>query len=278
MELRITTLIENNPDDQNKLHYEHGLSLLIEIDGKRILFDTGQSGDFIQNSNKLNQDLTNLDYLLLSHGHYDHSGGFQKFVKEIHKVPQLIVGEEFFKPKYKKVSQNEYKFNGNSFDEEFIEQKNINLKKVYDEMENLTEHTFIFHHFRRNNDFEQRNSKFFIKVNSSYIPDDFDDEISLGIKTHKGLVVIVGCSHIGVINILGTIYEKVKMPIYAVIGGTHLVEADEVRIQKTIEAMRNFNIQKVAVSHCTGEEGIRCFRQEFKEQFFYNNTGRIIEI
>lgn len=278
MDLRITTLIENNPDDKKELCYEHGLSLLIEADGKRILFDTGQSGDFIKNAIVLNQSLEDLDFAIISHGHYDHSGGFQKFIEEVGKTPQLVVGEEFFRPKYKTISENEYKYNGVSFGEDYISKKGIPLKKVTEDIEYLSEHIIVFHHFKQSNDFEKRNSKFFFKENSTYLPDEFDDEISIGILTKKGLVVIVGCSHVGVVNILTTISERVSSPIYAVIGGTHLVEGDAERIQKTIDSLKNMNIQLVAVSHCTGEEGIRSISHEFKEKFLYNNTGKVIEI
>ena len=278
MELKITTLIENNSDDLGQLLYEHGLSLYIETDGKNILFDTGESGDFIKNAKSLNKSLDKLDYCIISHGHYDHSGGVEKLISEVDKFPQFIVGEEFFKPKYKTVDAPGYKFNGNSFDEEFIAKKHISLRKVKEDMIYLTDHIIVFHHFSRYTDYEKRNSRFYIKENAEYIPDNFDDEISLGIITEKGLVVIVGCSHVGIVNILKTISKRVNIPIYAVIGGTHLIEADEFRMQKTMDAFKEMKIQLIAVSHCTGEEGIRLISEELKEQFLYNNTGKVIEI
>lgn len=278
MELKITTLIENNPDDLGQLLYEHGLSLYIETDGKNILFDTGKSGDFIKNARSLNKNLENLDYCIISHGHYDHSGGVENFISEVKKSPEFIVGEEFFNSKYKIVDATNYKFNGNSFDEEFIVKKQISLRKVREDMVYLTDHIIIFHHFLQCNEFEKRSNRFYRKENNAYIQDDFDDEISLGVITKKGLVVIAGCSHVGIINILKTVSERVNIPIYAVIGGTHLIEADETRIQKTLDAFREMKIQLIAVSHCTGEEGIRLIREEQKEQFLFNNTGKVIEI
>lgn len=275
--IRITTLIENNQDDSRSLYYEHGLSLLIEAYGKRILFDTGQSGDFIQNAGILKQNLKDLDYVIISHGHYDHSGGFKKLV-ESGKVPPLVVGEEFFKPKYKRISSNEYKFNGNSFDESYLKKNQVELIKISQEVYYLTDHLILFHHFKRSNDFEYHNSKFFVREKGSYQPDTFEDEISFGIETEKGLAVIAGCSHAGIINILDTITERSGRPIYAVIGGTHLIEADEKRIQETIKALKNKNIQITAVSHCTGENGILALSQELKEKYVYNNTGNIIEM
>ena len=278
MGLTITTLIENNPDNKGQLLYEHGVSFLIETDGKRILFDTGQSGDFVQNAKVLNKDLNTLDFVIISHGHYDHSGGFRKLLDTVEKVPTIMVGEEFFQPKYKCVSDGDYKYIGNSFDAEFLSKHKIPFKKIVGTMEYLTDYLILFHHFLNRTDFEKRNRKFYIRENSSYIPDEFKDEIALGIVTKKGLVVIVGCSHVGVVNILKTISERVDMPIYAVIGGTHLIDADEVRMQKTIDALKDMKIQLVAVSHCTGEEGICCLRQELKECFLFNNTGNVIEI
>ncbi|MDD3570620.1 MAG: MBL fold metallo-hydrolase, partial [Lachnospiraceae bacterium] len=181
MDLRITTLIENNPDDKKELCFEHGLSLLIEADGKRILFDTGQSGDFIKNATALNQNLENLDFVIISHGHYDHSGGFERLVENVKKVPQVVVGEEFFRQKYKTVSENEYKYNGVSFSEDYLSEKGISLNKVKEDIVYLTQHIMVFHHFKQSNDFEKRNTKFFYKENTHYSPDAFDDEISLGI-------------------------------------------------------------------------------------------------
>jgi 7,8-dihydropterin-6-yl-methyl-4-(beta-D-ribofuranosyl)aminobenzene 5'-phosphate synthase len=278
MELKVTTLIENNPDDLNRLLYEHGLSLYIETEGKKILFDTGKSGDFIENARSLHINLDELDFCLISHGHYDHSGGFRKLVNEVDKLPLLIVGEEFFRPKYKMTDTMEYQYNGNSFDGEFIIKNQISLRKVKEDMTYLTDHIVVFHHFSRHTDYEKRNERFFIKENSNYIPDNFEDEISLGIITEKGLVVIVGCSHAGIINILTTISERVNIPIYAVIGGTHLIEADESRMQKTINALKEMKIKLLAMSHCTGEKGIRFICQELKKQSLYNNTGTIIII
>ena len=278
MEVRITTLIENNMDDHSQLIYEHGLSLYIEADGKKILFDTGESGAFVDNAKSLNIDLQSLDFCIISHGHYDHSGGVKKFISEMKIVPPFVVGDEFFRPKYKTTDVPGFKYNGNSFDEEFMENNQISLRKIKEGVVYLTEKIIVFHHFSRDTDYEKRNNRFFIKEHEEYIPDNFDDEIALGMITKKGLVVIVGCSHVGIVNILKTISKRVTIPIYAVIGGTHLIEADEQRIRHTIEAFKEMDIQLLALSHCTGEEGIRLIREEREEQFLYNNTGNVIEI
>ena len=98
MTLKITTLIENQPDEAGALAFEHGLSLYIEFAGKRLLFDTGQTGAFVDNARKLSVDLATLDAVVLSHGHYDHSGGFARLLPLLPANVPVYVGEGFFTP------------------------------------------------------------------------------------------------------------------------------------------------------------------------------------
>lgn len=278
MELRITTLIENNPDDKGRLFHEHGLSLFVEVGELKILFDTGKSGKFTQNAQVLNKNLNKLDYCVLSHGHYDHSGGVVTLLKSISNYPQFVIGEDFFNEKYKTMENPEYVYNGNPFEEEFLLKRGIEVIKVSESMKYLSDRVVIFHHFSSFTEYEKRNNRFYIKKEEDFIPDDFDDEIAMGVLTSKGLVLIVGCSHVGIINMLKTVNEHLHMPIYAIVGGTHLIEADAERLNETVNELKQMNITQIAVSHCTGEEGIQRLQQEFPLEFLYNNTGNVIEI
>ncbi|MFT5874666.1 MAG: 7,8-dihydropterin-6-yl-methyl-4-(beta-D-ribofuranosyl)aminobenzene 5'-phosphate synthase [Clostridium sp.] len=279
MNLKITTLIENNPSADIRLYNEHGLSLYIEIDGMKILFDTGKSGDFIKNAETLNIDLNKLDYVMISHGHYDHSGGFRKLVEEISNSYKLIVGEEFFKNKYGIIEGGDnYKYLGNSFEKEYIHKNNIAIKYIKQDIYYITENIMVFTNFKRNNNFELPNKRFKIKQDEKYILDDFSDEIVLVLKGKSGLFVVVGCSHVGIVNILETIIERTGLPIYGIIGGTHLVEADEQRLNKTINFLKEKDIKIIGVSHCTGEKAAEEIKRQFGEKFLYNNTGNIIVV
>lgn len=278
MNLKITTLIENKPSINPQLYYEHSLSLYIEAGKIKILFDTGQSGDFIKNAELLKTNLSKIDYVLLSHGHYDHSGGFEKFANAFKEPYKLIVGKDFFNSKYKLIEEGTYKYNGNSFDENFIDKNNISINYIKEDMYYISENIMIFSNFKNSNDFELSNPKFKIKNNEKYILDKFPDEIALAVKVDKGLVVIVGCSHVGIVNILETIMKRTNMPIYGVIGGTHLVEADDLRLNKTIDFFKKNDIKVLRMSHCTGEEAIERIKLEFGERFKYNNTGNVIDL
>ncbi|MBH1939430.1 MBL fold metallo-hydrolase [Mobilitalea sibirica] len=278
MKLTITTLIENHSDEERHLASEHGLSLFIEVDDYKILFDTGQSGAFLANADKLNIDLSTVQDVVISHGHYDHSGGFESLINAVGMVPKLIVGEGFFIPKYKKLSDDQYKFNGNLFDAEYIKKKQIPLRIVTEDITYLRDEIFLFKNFEQRTGFEQLNPNFYKEHNGRYLQDDFMDELVLGIITDKGLVLIVGCSHVGIINILKTIKKRIHLPIFAVIGGTHLVDADEERIRHTIDSFKEMDIRLVAVSHCTGEEGSKTIQKELKDCYIFNHTGNRIII
>ncbi len=290
MELQITTLIENMPDDGEVLACEHGLSLYIEFAGKKILFDTGQTGEFLANAEKLGKDVTKVDFFVVSHGHYDHSGGVDRLMealkdemcqevcgecKSLQVIP-MYVGQEFFHKKYKHLSDGSYRFNGNSFTEEDLPGENVTLHKVAADVTYLDKNIMLFKNFQRVTDFEKPNPKFVVEKDAlPYEQDDFRDELALVLRTSKGLVVVVGCSHVGIVNILKTIAERTGEQIYSVIGGTHLVEADEERLTKTIEALRHMGLSQIAVSHCTGEAGMECVEQAFGADFIKNNTGHV---
>lgn len=277
-ELRITTLIENMPDEEKKLLSEHGLSLHIEFDGKKILFDTGQTGDFVKNAEQLGINLNNLDDIIISHGHYDHSGGVMTLMSEIEKPIAFHVGEGFFVPKYKQLSDGSYRYNGNPFEEQELSEEKVDLQIVTKDVTYLTDKILLFKNFSSASGFEQMNQKFRLKMGEEYVLDEFREEIALGLRTAKGLVLVVGCSHVGVCNILQAVTDRVQEPVFAVLGGTHLMEADGERLQRTMEVFEQFGVQCLAVSHCTGEQGIALAQKAFGEHFILNNTGNCFEI
>lgn len=275
MSLKITTLIENMPDDAGNLEFEHGFSVLIEQEGNRVLFDTGQTGAFVKNAEHLGLNLETLDAVVLSHGHYDHTGGVPTLLENLKRKTPFYIGREFFLPKYKRLEDGSYKYNGYPFPQELLMGKNspAEVHMVEDDVTVLSETMVLFKNFSRVTDFEKINLKFYIKTDTGYEPDLFADEIALGIITEDGLVLVVGCSHVGIVNILEHVKQKMNLPVAAVLGGTHLVEAEEIRLTKTVEALKAHNIKKIAVSHCTGEEGIKRLWKEFPEAFVLNNTG-----
>lgn len=277
--MRITTLIENMPDTSEKLKFEHGFSVWIEADGKKILFDTGQSGEFLNNAEALKIDLSEVDFVVLSHGHYDHTGGVPALLRMLKTKTPFYVGKEFFSPKYKQLEDGSFKYNGNPFERDMLEKEDswAEVRFVKAGMHMLSEKLFLFKNFPNVSGFEEHNPKFFVKVDNTYLQDEFVDEIVLGILTEEGMVLVAGCSHVGIVNIVEQVKKVLRIPVVAVLGGTHLVEAGEERLKKTVEAFKANGIEKIAVSHCTGEAGMTLLQKEFSEGFVLNHTGTVLE-
>ncbi|MDO4534322.1 MAG: MBL fold metallo-hydrolase [Clostridium perfringens] len=278
MEIKLITLIENNKDLNKKLINEHGLSIYIEAYGKKILFDTGKSNGFLKNANSLGVDLSSLDYVVLSHGHYDHGGGFKDLVSNIKNSYNLLLGNSFFDEKYELLENNTYKFLGVPFNEKYLIDSNIDVTYIKDRIFYINENIMIFSNFERRNNFEKLNERFCIKNDRGYYVDEFKDEIVLGINTKKGLILVIGCSHRGIVNIIESIVRKTNMRIFKIIGGTHLVKAKEDRINKTIKFLEKCNINSLYMCHCTGEAATKKLSNVFRNNLFYNNTGNIINI
>ena len=273
MSLKITTLIENLPDADGNLQYEHGFSAYIEANGERILFDTGQTGAFAENAEMLGIDLSATDAVILSHGHYDHTGGVPELLSLINKETPVYAGKEFFLPKYKRLEDGTWKYNGNPFEKEQLPK----LHYIEEDVTVLSENLYLFKNFARGNNFETVNPKFFVKTEVGFEQDLFPDEIALGLKTKQGLVLIVGCSHVGIVNILEHVKKHLPIPVAAVLGGTHLIEAGEERLQETVKEFKTHGIKTIAVSHCTGEAGMELLQKEFPAGFVLNCTGTRLE-
>ncbi len=268
--MQITTLVENSPGEHHALKTEHGISFYIEKEGHKLLFDTGQSSAFMHNASKLGLDLSDVEVVVLSHGHYDHSGGFRFLIGSAGTF-RLVLGQGFFCPKYA-LRDGAYDFLGNDFDETLLTDRGIAPHFVEAEMEEILPGVHILSRFPRRYPDETVNPRFFLRSEGGFETDRFDDEVLLVLESSRGLVVLLGCSHPGMRNMLDAVSDRLDRSIYAVLGGTHLVEAHGERLERSLQYLRDARIGVVGVSHCTGEEAIERLR-ESHEGFFHNVTG-----
>jgi 7,8-dihydropterin-6-yl-methyl-4-(beta-D-ribofuranosyl)aminobenzene 5'-phosphate synthase len=268
--IRITTLIENSPGEHLSLRHEHGLSFCIEKEGRTVLFDTGQSGSFIENAAKLRIDLSTLDCAVLSHGHYDHSGGLRDLITVTNRF-ELVVGKGFFNEKYAERNGG-YEFLGNNFTEDFLKERRIRYGELAAPVRELIPGVFVLGNFPRIYPDELINPRFKLLTQGEFVPDTFDDEIMVVADTHKGLVALLGCSHPGMRNLLDAAKTRFNKPIFAVLGGTHLVEASQDSRRTSIEYLRSGDIGMIGVSHCTGQ-GAMNLLDESASRYFHNRTG-----
>jgi 7,8-dihydropterin-6-yl-methyl-4-(beta-D-ribofuranosyl)aminobenzene 5'-phosphate synthase len=271
MDIKITTLSENTAG-QGYLG-EWGLSMFIETDGLKVLFDTGMGIAAIHNARLLGVHFADADKIVLSHGHHDHTGGLREVLKVMGREIEVIAHPDIWASKYGRRGKNPAHFAGVPFRRELLE----NLGARF----NLTREPF---HLAPNflttgeipmlSDYEEIDSGLFDKKSGEMLPDELNDDLALVIDTEYGLVVILGCAHHGIINTLRHAQKLTgKELVYAAIGGTHLLNASEERLKKTADELQEIGVQYLGVSHCTGFEASAYLAKVFGDRFFLNNAG-----
>lgn len=248
----VTVLMENSPAVNKSLKYEHGLSLFIKTPKNKILFDFGSSDIFLYNAQRMDIDLNDLDVVVCSHGHYDHSGGFADFVSK-YKIKKLITGEGFFEPKYR-ADDSKFAYIGNPFNKQLLLDNNIEhieCKDVY----KIDDNCYVFSGFKRTTPYEEASSNFVCgNLNEDMKVDNFNDEICLVIKTDNELCLLTACSHPGIVNMVKSVGEYFNSNVTSIYGGIHLVEADDERIKNTIADMKKLGLKKAGFCHCSGNK------------------------
>ncbi len=273
--LQITTLVENSPGEHKSLIHEHGLCFHIDREGSCLLFDTGQSDALVRNAAKLRIDLGRLRRVVLSHGHYDHSGGVRSLAERVSGL-EVVTGRGFFDEKYAEIGAA-HEFLGNDFDAEWLAANGIAHTTVDQPVREVAPGVYALTDFPRVHADETVNPRFKLRVGGAFVSDTFADEVMLAVDTPKGLVAVLGCSHPGVKNMLDAATERLGKPIYAVIGGTHLVEASPESLALTIDYLNRKEIRVIGVSHCTGAVAMERLTV-FGGRYYHNRTGTALLI
>lgn len=270
--VQITVLVDNaawRPD----LQAEHGLSLWIEYGGKRILWDTGQGWVLFANARSLGVDLAQVDIIALSHGHYDHTGGLPSVLPfapdaEVWMHPLAAVARFSRKETVHPVGMPPQAV-------ESLQSRPVHWIKTWT---SVHEGVFLTGAIPRNSPYEDTGGAFFLDADCR-IPDTLPDDQALVAQCSKGLIVILGCAHSGVVNTLDYVHQKMSgQPVYAVIGGMHLSKASQVRLDYTVQALKKYDVQIVLPMHCTGEEAMCYLRTALPDRVIQLSDGPSIKL
>ena len=275
MSIEIITLIENEKGNC-ELTNEFGLSLLIKDEDKSFIFDTGKTGKFVENANKMNINLKEIKDIVLSHSHFDHTGGVRTFTEECSSDYTLHISKTFFEEKHR-ITNILHEFLGNNFDKDYFLNKKVKLHFLEKDEYQISKNITLFTNFKSLNTFETPTRYYFRKIYDNYILDNMEDEIALGINTKNGLILVCGCSHIGIANITENIKRRTGKNIYGIIGGLHLKKASDERMDAVLKYFIDNNIKFFRVSHCTGKNFIEKLKN-ITNDFTYNSTGNKIII
>jgi len=283
MKLCVTTLSENtagmNENSASLADFlaEWGLSILVETDEVNVLLDTGQSISAAYNADSLDIDLNRIDKIVLSHGHFDHTGGLRQVLRKMSKKVEIIAHPDIWTAKYsRRLGKDRYI--GIPFQRQELESLGANFNLTTKSVK-ITNNIMTTGEIPMVTDYEEIDPDLVVKEDTGWQPDKLLDDQALIINAEPGLIVILGCAHRGIIN---TLYHAQQLTgvkrVHAVLGGCHLISASPERIRLTIAALKELGVQKLGVSHCTGLPAAVIMAQEFGDKFFFNNAGNSINL
>ena len=274
--MKIVTLIEDSQVDC-QLGSEHGISFYIETQKHKLLFDVGQSCLFASNARKLDIDLNEVDLVVISHGHYDHGGGLEDFLRINHHA-KIYIQKSAFDDYFSMRKEGDYTYIGLS--------KNLDMSRfiLLEGDHKIDDELFIFNHIDTHEYFPNSNHTMYKKCDDKMIFDDFKHEQNLVINSNEQTALIAGCAHKGILNIINQA-EKIlnQKQLQMVLGGFHLksrfkaYEETEENVRNIAYILKDKNIDHYYTGHCTGNKAFELMKDILKERLSDLHPGLIIK-
>jgi len=268
--LKATVLVDNIANGDVK--GEWGLSIEVEYNNTKFLIDAGTTSLVVDNAKALGVDLSKIDYAILSHAHYDHSGGFKAFFEE-NKTAKLYLRNTCKENCYtKKDTGIEYI----GIQEGLLEDYKDRLEFI-DGVYKLSEGVTLVPH--ADCPCVGKTTGMLVKENGEFINDNFSHEHSIVFDTDKGLVVFDACCHGGMENVINEVKNVFNgKEIYAFIGGLHMFRLDGEQITKIVDGVSHFGISRIVTGHCTGDLAFDIFKEKMGDVATKMYVGMQIEI
>ncbi len=277
MQTKLTILCENSVGHPFGVVGEHGFACFIETQAGNVLFDTGQGIGICGNAAVLGKNLASIQAIAISHGHYDHTGGLPQVLEQTGPVPVYGHPDIFASRTWSDGTATRYI--GMRHRREYLESLGAQFNLIRNPVE-ISDRVHLTGEIARNNDFEKPDPNMTLHPQGAVAvcPDPIADDLSLVVDSKKGLILVLGCAHAGMINIFDHVLETFHQDrIYAVVGGTHLGFAQPAQFDETLKALDRYGIERLGVSHCTGLEKAAELRARLGERFFFGCVGAQLE-
>jgi 7,8-dihydropterin-6-yl-methyl-4-(beta-D-ribofuranosyl)aminobenzene 5'-phosphate synthase len=261
---KITCVIDNTVQHGSLFWGEHGVSFRIETDQGCFLFDTGRSESVLwHNLGLLGGCPRDASALVLSHAHTDHTGALLTVLSQKPGLP-LYASPDLFRPRFA-LRHGNYKPIGLTLTKEELGQ--LADLRLSDAPTEVLPGVWTSGEITERSEPEGRSNRHIVPAVGGWRPDPYQDDMSLVMETGEGLVVVCGCCHAGLLNTLTHVQRTFQRPISTVLGGTHLVEADEKHLKRVIDVLRDtYDTPRLYLNHCTGERAYVALASAFGDQ------------
>jgi 7,8-dihydropterin-6-yl-methyl-4-(beta-D-ribofuranosyl)aminobenzene 5'-phosphate synthase len=272
--MKITCVVDDRASQDSALRAEHGASFAIEAEGRTVLFDTGQSSEvLLSNMARLGLRPEAIDALVLSHAHYDHTGGLAGLLDRVQGIP-LYAHPDLFTERFRRTDTSLKKVGPSSDRAELAGRVDLRLSA---EPVEVIPGVWTSGEIGDRTEPEGRSPTHSVRQGDGWIADPYRDDLSVVLEAADGLVLVCGCCHAGLLNTMAQVRSAFGRDPGVVVGGTHLRDLDAATLDHVAQELRQCGSPRLWLGHCTGERAFRALQEAFGDRVSLCQAGTVLD-